>query len=346
MVIRVLDARDLPSSIVGTWSELQLAEPTLASPFFRPELTELVAAARPGVGVAALGDDGVFPFQRAALALGRPVGSRLSDHHGLVARPELELDPAELLRGCRLAAWEFDGALAAQRTFAAQHRLRRASPTIALMGGWDAYASSRRAVGSTILAECARKARRLASRLGPLRFEPHVGDPALLDLLVRWKRAQYARTGAVDIFGYGWVRDVVRRAHAATGTSFAGMLSALYAGGQPVALHLGLRSATVWHWWLPAYDPAEARDSPGSILLDRMARAAPELGLGMIDLGKGDALYKQRFANAAIEVASGVVTRSSLAATLLTVERTATGLLRRTPAQALANRAATRRRLR
>lgn len=346
MVIRVLDARQLPASVVEAWSQRQLAEPSLASPFFRPEFTQLVAAARDDVRVAVLGDEGLFPFQRGRLGVGLPVGSRLSDHHGLIADPELDVDVRTLLRACGLAAWEFDGLTAAQRAFAPYRRTRRASPTLELGEGWDAYAESRSAAGSTILAESARKAKRLERRAGPLRFEAHDPDPRLLELLVLWKAAQYERTGAVDIFGYAWVLDVVRRIHAADGAGFAGMLSVLYAGDDPVALHLGPRSASVWHWWLPAYDPALGKDSPGTILLERMARVARDLGLATIDLGKGDALYKSRFANGNVELATGVAGRPSVGTAYLAAERTANRLLWRTPMGAAAGRGVTRRRLR
>jgi CelD/BcsL family acetyltransferase involved in cellulose biosynthesis len=346
MVIRVLDGGALPASVVSDWSERQRSEPTLASPFFRPEFTQLVAACRAGVRVAVLDDIGLFPFQRGRLGVGYPVGSRLSDHHGLVAAPSADADAGELLRGTGLSAWEFDGALAVQRAFAPYRARLRQSPTLELGEGWDAYARSRAADGSSILAESARKARRLEKRLGPLRFEARVADAQTLELLLAWKSAQYARTGAVDIFRFAWVRDVVRRAHAIDAPAFAGVLSALYAGTTPVALHFGLRSASVWHWWLPAYDPAHARDSPGTILLERMARAAPELGLATIDLGKGDARYKSRFANGAVELATGVATRPSLGAAWLVGERRLNGLLRRVSAGGVASRGATRRRLR
>ena len=55
------------------------------------------------------------------------------------------------------------------------------------------------------------------------------------------------RTGALDIFTREWVLETVRRVHQASGECFGGVLSALYAGDDLVAAHLGLRSATVWH---------------------------------------------------------------------------------------------------
>jgi CelD/BcsL family acetyltransferase involved in cellulose biosynthesis len=344
--VRVLDARYLPGAIVDAWSDLQLSEPTLASPFFRPEFTRIVAAARNDVHVAVLEEDGFFPFQRSRFGVGRPVGSRLSDYHGLVASPESKVDAAKLLEECSLSTWEFDGLVAEQRSFRQFHRATRDSPIIDLAGGYEAYTTSRQEAGSSVLREAARKAKSLSRDLGRIRFEPHTSDPDILELLLAWKSAQYTRTGAVDIFGHAWVLDVIRHAHSSNTPHFAGLLSVLFAGDEPVAIHFGLRSASVWHWWLPAYDPARARYSPGILLLVAMARSAVELGVRAIDLGKGEALYKRRFANSSAAVAVGAVERPSVAAVWGRMERAANAILCRTPARGAVLRAATRRRLR
>lgn len=346
MVVRVLDGRHLPDGVIESWLTLHRAEPTLASPFFHPEFTRIVAATRADVHVAVLEDAGFFPFQRGRWGRGRPVGSRLSDFHGLVASPDSEVDAVALLRECDLAQWEFDGLVAAQRPFREFHARTRESPVIDLAGGFAAYAQSRRDARSSILAEAATKAERLARNVGPLRFEARVDDAALLELLLEWKSAQYRRTGALDIFRFAWVTDVLRRAAAVNRPDFGGILSVLYAGTRPVALHFGVRSASVWHWWFPVYDPLQAKYSPGILLLEQMSRAAGELGLQVIDLGKGDALYKTRFANGATELAAGRVQRPSVAAAASRAEDAAAAILYRTPLRASMLRAATRRRLR
>lgn len=346
MVIGVLNGQELPPSTLAAWAEMQLSEPTLASPFFRPEFTTLVASARRDVHVALLEGGAFFPFQRARMGIGRPVGSRLSDYHGLIAPPETEIDVETLLKRCRLATWEFDGVPSAQRAFTPFRRMVRSSPVIDLTSGYASYEASRRVAGSDVLADAARQAERLARSVGPVRFEPHVADPQVLERLLAWKSAQYDRTGAVDIFRFGWVSEVVRRAHATAEPAFAGLLSVLYAGDAPVAMHLGLRSASVWHYWLPAYDRSYAKYSPGIVLLTMMARAASDLGLTTIDLGKGDALYKRRFASGNVDLAAGVLRRPSPAAVAERIERASLRVLRRTPARAIAQRAITRWKLR
>jgi CelD/BcsL family acetyltransferase involved in cellulose biosynthesis len=89
---------------------------------------------------------------------------------------------------------------------------------------------------------------------------------------------------------------------------FGGLLTVLRAGNQPVALHLGLRSRTVWHYWTTAYEIAFARYSPGLVMLVEMIKSAESMGFKAIDLGKGDLRYKRRLRNFEVPLAEGTVT--------------------------------------
>lgn len=316
------------------WARVQEAEPSLASPFFRPEFTEIVAAVRDDVAVAVVRrDDDVtfFPFQRGRLGRGRPVGGRLSDYQGLVARGNPDLDAKTLLRACGLHGWDFDAVVAAQRTFEPFHRRVRSSPYLDLSRGFETFVAERAAARSDQVVDVQRQAERLTADVGPVRFETHVEDSTGLELLFRWKSDQYRRTGSLDIFTYPWVREVASRIQAARNEGFAGLLSMLYVSDQPVAAHLGMRSRSVWHYWLPAYDRRFAKYSPGLILLLRMAEAAGELGLPAIDLGKGDALYKSRLANANATLAEGSADVSSVGRVTGSSTRLARRIGQRTP---------------
>ena len=343
IVVGVVPGNRIPDADLDEWARIQEAEPSLASPFFRPEFTEIVGAVRSDVAVAvARGDDGdasFFPFQRSRFRRGRPVGGRLSDYQGLVARGDPELDAVTLIRDCDLRSWDFDAVVGTQSLFRPFQFRTRSSPCLDLSRGFAALVAERADAGSDQISDVQKQAERLAAELGPVRFEVHVGEPASLDLLLRWKSEQYRRTGAVDIFAYQWVREVVRRIHATRNEGFAGLLSVLYVSDEPVAAHLGLRSRSVWHYWLPAYDRRFARHSPGLILLLSMAEAAPGLGLGLLDLGKGDALYKSRVANAKVELGEGAVDASQAARITASAARLAKRLGQRTPlAQRLARR--------
>jgi CelD/BcsL family acetyltransferase involved in cellulose biosynthesis len=341
--VGVVAGNRLPDTDLDAWASVQEVEPSLASPFFRPEFTQIVGAARTDVDVAVIHDAGTdqifFPFQRTRFGRGRPVGGRLSDYHGIVARGDPALDAVTLVRSCGLQSWDFDAAVGTQSLFRPFRFRTRTSPCIDLSRGFAAFVDDRVGAGSDQVADVQKQVERIASDVGPVRFEVHVEDSASLELLLSWKSEQYRRTGAVDIFAYPWVREVVRRIHATRSRGFAGVLSMLFVSDEAVAAHLGLRSQTVWHYWLPAYDRRFSRYSPGLILLLKMAEAAPGLGLGQIDLGKGDALYKSRLANASVELSEGAVAASQVARIAGSAARLGKRLGARTPlARRLARR--------
>lgn len=319
MIVRVVEARSLTPHHIAQWSRIQASDTTLATPFLSPEFTQIVASVRDDVHVGVLQDDetivGLFPFQRGRWGSGRPVGWRISDYHGAVVEPGLSWSAKELIRDCGLKTWEFDHLIASQRPFEPFHRSRQESPVMAVSNGFEAYvAELREAGGGREIARVERRMRKLERDHGTLRFAVHVAEPEVLGTLVRWKREQYRQTGGVDILAHDWAHRVVERVHATQAPAFAGVLSALYAGDRIAALHMGLRSSSIWHYWFPTYDPDLARYSPGLVLLLKMAESAQSLGMRTIDLGKGDARYKRNLMNGSEALAEGLVELPSLAA--------------------------------
>lgn len=316
MTLSVIPASELTSDLCATWRRIQQANPDLKSPFFAPEFTRAVASVRRDVEVGVLEENGkvsgIFPFQRGNRFVGRPVGGILSDYQALVCASGFRFDPRELVKQCRLAAWDFDHVLSAQRCFAPFHRRHFVSPLMDVSQGYEAYAAGRREAGSEQIKKCGNLARRIEREVGPLRFVSHSGDLALLQNILGWKSQQYVASLKTDLFAIGWPRAVVERIHQTQTESCAGMLSLLYAGDRLVAGHFGMRSQHVWHYWFPAYGPEFAKYSPGLLLLLKMAEHAPTLGLRVIDLGMGMSLYKERLSNASVPLASGSVELPSL----------------------------------
>lgn len=335
MNVRVVPASSLSADEVSAWARIQEAEPSLASPFFRPEFTAAVAAVRDDAYVGVLEDAGqtigFFPFQRGRLPVGAPVGGDRSNYQGLVVAHGVEWDARALVRSCGLRVWRFHHLLADQRPFRPYHAQYSSSPYMDLTGGYDAYAAARRAAGSEVIAQTERKARKLEREVGAVRFEHHVADPDTLRLLMRLKSEQYRRTGVADRFAYSWNVELLERIHATQAGGFAGMLSVLYAGERLAAVHFGMRSRTVWHYWFPAYASELGAYSPGVILLLRMAQRAEGLGIRMIDLGKDDAVYKSRLMTDAIAVAQGSVLVPSVVASVHLMRDTAAGLTKKSP---------------
>lgn len=316
MRVAVLPASQLTDDHVRLWSAIQQSEPSLASPCFRPEFAQAVAAVRSDVSVGVLEDggqtSGFFPFQRSWGKAGRPVGDPLSDFQGIIAGNPCAWNAEELVRACGLTAWRFDHLLSDQQPFRPFHQVETLSPFVDLSRGFAAYEEDRCRAGSREIVRIRANVRAAQRQVGPLRFEFHTSDGRVFETLVRWKSEQYRGTGCTNVFALPWVLRLLERIRRQQGAMFAGVLSALYLGDRLAAVHLGMRSADVLHYWFPAYDPELGRHSPGRICLLEIAKAAAAQGVRRIDLGKGMEPYKSRLMSGAISLAEGIVECGSL----------------------------------
>ncbi|MFF4170975.1 GNAT family N-acetyltransferase [Streptomyces sp. NPDC001744] len=310
--VRIARPGELGAREIEAWRALRAGSGAPGNPFMEPEFALAVARVRPRSRVAVWweGDEpvGFFPYEKGPLGRGRALGYGVSDSQGAVLRPGLRPDARALLRHCGLASWEFDNLEAGQPVFAPAAADSFASPVIDVREGYAAYEALLRVRSPTFLRTTLAKERRLARRAdGGTRFVFDERDPAALRTLMEWKSAQYRRTGRRDRFAQEWITTLVRRLHERRTPGCSGVLSVLYAGERPVAAHFGLRSATVLSCWFPSYDPEFAKYSPGLVLHLRMAEAAAEAGIGTLDLGRGDAEYKDALKTGELTVYEGAV---------------------------------------
>jgi len=312
--ITVVRPGELGPGELERWRAMQHASPTLRNPFLSPEFTLAVGAARDTARVAVLQDGqqivGFFPHEWRGRFLGTAIGAGISDCQGMVHAPGLDWDPMELVRACRLPVWEFDHLLADQAPFARYHTGCVGSPVMDLSGGFPEYLAGRAKATNGSIADIRRKTRKLEREIGPLRFEYQTSDAGSLQRVMDWKSAQYHRTRAVDQFRTPWVIAAVTELYAARTAQCRGTLSMLYAGERPVAAHFGIRSESVLSYWFPAYDMQYARYSAGLALLLRMAESAAAEGIDHIDLGRGQARYKDGLKTHELPIAAGRVSAS------------------------------------
>jgi CelD/BcsL family acetyltransferase involved in cellulose biosynthesis len=292
---------------------------SLANPFLCPEFAIAVDNFRSGARVAVLADGpvivGFFPFERRRLGIGVPIGAGLNDCEGLVHAPAVEWDSRELLRACKLAAWQFDHLVEGQRPFEQYAVAVAPSPVIDLTNGFAAYQKELRVKSPQFCNDLARKARKLQREVGELRFVVDSRDIVGLRMLMGWKSDQYRRSGRVDNFGRPWIVGLIDYLFSTHSDQFGGLLSVLYAGKTPVAGHFGLRYGHVLAHWFPAYDAHFGRQSPGLIQHLRMAEETAALGVHLIDMGKGSGRYKQTLKSHDLLVAQGMAVRGAFAST-------------------------------
>ncbi|MFE7778054.1 GNAT family N-acetyltransferase [Streptomyces sp. NPDC057445] len=326
MRIRVVKPGELDEGEAEAWRELRAKSGAPANPFMEPEFTLAVGGVRPAARVAVIEDGGVpagfFPFEKGPLGHGRAIGLGVSDCQGAVLRPGLRLGSRELLRACSLSAWEFDNLEDGQTLFVRDGVEEFGSPVIDVGEGYTAYEELLRARSPKFHRTTTAKERKLGRATGDeVRFVFDERAPAALRTLMEWKSAQYRRTGRRDRFAQEWISTLVRRLHETRAPGCSGVLSVLYAADRPVAAHFGLRSRTVLSCWFPSYDTEFAKYSPGLILHLRMAEAAAAEGIGMLDLGRGAAEYKDALKTGELRVHEGSSTRPGARAALYRLSR-------------------------
>jgi CelD/BcsL family acetyltransferase involved in cellulose biosynthesis len=344
MDVTVARAAELTAVQRSQWAAFQAADAGLASPFFHPEFTMAVASVRDDVHVAVIEDGGAIagflPFQRGRRPVGAPVGGARSNYHGVIAADGAGWDGAELVRKAGLRIWDFHHLPVSQPGFTRFHASTGESYCVDVSDGFAAYAANRRQGGSRMVRRVREKMRRLERDVGPLRLEPHIGDAEVLHMVMRWKSDQYRRTGHVDNFAVDWNVRLLERLQRTDVDGFGGMLVGLYAGDTLAAVDMGLRCNHVFHSWFPAYNDQLARYSPGLVQFLLLLEQAEALGLGLIDLGKDHALYKERLATHLVPLAQGSVLVPSATASARRARRAVEGAVTRTPLVAPARRAA------
>lgn len=281
------------------------------TPFLHPEFTKAVAAIRGDVEVAMLRQNkeivGFFPFQRGTWNIGKPVGGRLSSYQGLVVRDDIEWSAEEVIRGCKLAAWNFDQLDLSQVPFERHAKLIEGAAYLDLSEGYDAYRESRRSTGSQRIIKTESLARKLEREAGPVRFEFHSHDFALVKTLMGWKSAQFRETGLEDVFAHSWTGRLLETLLERHSPTFAPAISALYAGDRPVAISYALRTKRVLHGMFIGFDREFSKYSPGLVLLLSIAKEAAQSGIQRFQLGSGGDHYKQSLASGETRVAAGSV---------------------------------------
>jgi len=307
----------LSPELFDLWEGMHDADGGPSGPFLHPAYVRAAAGVRAGVEVGIITERdeivGFLPFRRSLLGVGGPVGSRLCDVAGALIRPFAAWDPVSFIRAARLRTLRLPNVPCSSGAFARFQRGDAEAPVMDLSGGFEAYRASRLASGSSFLSQLERKARKLEREQGPLRFEWHTTNDGVFATLLRWKAAQRRQTRTPDVLRLPWARALLERVRRQESAGFAGVLSAFYAGDTLAAVHFGMRTRHVLHYWVPAYSEELARYSPGVLALVELARAAAERGIQRIDLGSGDERYKLQAATGSVAMKSTTVSTSPAA---------------------------------
>lgn len=298
--VEALPIDAVPPELLAEWAELAIQGECPPGPFLHPAYARSVGEVRPDVEVAILREGGnavgFLPYQRSPFGVGVVVGGRLCDQSGAVQRPGVSWNSAELPRTVGLRLLRLSNVRTNVFDLGPHLGSPRPAPFIDLTGGFESYRRASVDSGSSFVKQIKCKAGRLERDHGALRFEWHTTEESALATLLSWKAHQRKATRTPNVLDLPWARALIERLHGLAEPGFAGVLSALYVGDTLAAAHFGLRTDRVLHYWIPAYNEAFSRYSPGLICLMQMARAAAERGVERLDLGPGDERYKGRVA--------------------------------------------------
>lgn len=162
----------------------------------------------------------------------------------------------------------------------------RTHPTFA------AFEEDWKARGAVKPNDSARQRRRIERELGPLSFHFDDPRPEVFDACITWKSAQYRASGYQDMFAdpknIALFRRLREKGHL--------LVSSLSAGPTLLAVHFGGTNDGRLGSWIPAYDVAFQKYSPGRLLLEDMLKASHARGDVEFDFLIGNESYKFQFA--------------------------------------------------
>ncbi len=335
MRVEIVRVRELGTSEIARWRELQAQTPTLSSPFFTPDYVLLIASVRPDVRVAIVQADGVikgfFALQSSFGSAGLPVGAPISDCQGIVGEPDFPFCPSALCRPLDVARFDFTHVPSDQAAFAPYVQSATASWFADLTSGGAPYFAEVKRRHRNFLYQLARVRRKLTREIEDFVFTAESRDVSHLETLLAWKTQQLADTNQPLVWRRPWVRNAMLRSLRETNPYFGGALFTLTLKGKLIAANFCLRSDTVLHGMLMAHDREYEPYSPGVQLMRCLLEWAAASGFQEVDFGVGDQLYKRQFGTHQRTTMAGWVGRPSLASLVKASQHAVRGQIERIP---------------
>ena len=299
MDLEVVRPSALSPEDLARWSALQAGDAALDTPFLSPGWALAVERAQSEADVQAVvvrdqGEAKGFFTARVDRSTAMPVGAPMNDYQGLVAAPDLQLDPRELVDALGVSRLDFTHMMGEQSWFADHVRGQAASYLVEVPEGYAAYAEARRAAGSGVLKDIDKRRRKVEREAGPVTLAAHSRSTAAFERLIDWKRGQYRATGQTDIFETPWTLQLVCDLFEGRDPDFGGVLFTLHIGDQLAAAQFNLRGRSTIHAWIIAHDDAFERFSPGLMLFGEILRWMDDSPYRTLDLGAGDYRFKQQ----------------------------------------------------
>lgn len=284
------------------------AHPDFNLPLLGPDFAKAVGLVREDARVAILRDNdtavGFLPHHRRPGGASWAIGAPFSDYHALVS--DRRLPAGEALAAADLGSWRFTSLIDPFNSFEGQVSERHDGFVMAFESGAEAYLEALRAASAKRFKNYRRLEHKMARELGEVTVRAPDTSLVAFERLIAWKREQLARTGVHDFLGPTWTRALMRSLFETRTGEFQGLMINLYAGGELIAGHFGVRLGDRYHPWIASTHPDMGAWSPGQVFLLRAIGAMPSLNLTSYDLGPSHDHYKRPFSLALRPVGAGV----------------------------------------
>lgn len=265
---RIVTPDALSDAHRAVWDAFRSANGRLDHPYFDWRYTQACAGV-PGASVAVFeraGETvGFFPFQRRGRLI-QPLGSPLTDYHGVIAAPGEAIGPIEAAQALggslRVGGWM-------SADVAATGFVRRERMAADVSGGSAALGDWLQQRNPKFAKNLRRQQRAFERDFGAPVFAFDDQEPGLLDWVLDQKRDQYRRTRRHDVFACGWTAELLRRLRETrleTGGYGLRISTLRTAEGRLAAAEAGLDDGRTLHLWFPVYDAAFAKYGPGVLL--------------------------------------------------------------------------------
>ncbi len=311
MRVEVIQINALSDSLKQDWLRIQASNPSFAGPFFHPELFLTVAKYYPDLYLAILYKDnivsGFLPFKKDHRNLvAKPI--RFCNYEGIISSPEQYWDMNLILKLMGLRSWEFDAMVNFKNisSIRGEHKPSN-SFNIDLTCGLEEYwnfIKNKKIELKTLIT----KQRSLENKVGALRFVASCDEIEVLYQFVKWISDRYKHDAA-------WLKEttsVLELIYQLKDPLFKGILSALYAGDELLAVNFALRCHEKLGGIFMAFNPNFPKYSVGIILLHELINNHKALGYNIYDLGPGNYQYKQDYSNRIVPIIEGDIRIDSL----------------------------------
>lgn len=282
------------------WDNLHALQP-FASPFTHPQFTRCLSHVRPKDTYVAIAHnngciEGFLPFQQLTKRSIAPVAELLNDYQAPIIKPHSQWKADDWWRSTSCHWYSYNHMPNQHQGFLRYSPISTTSPIIDTTGPYEHYLdllkSYRGKLPSSLTRTDKSKRNKLVSEVGEIQFIADCHDEAVYQELILHKRKQYVQTGANDIFATSWIVEFLDILRQQQDENFKGRLSVLMAADKPVAMHFGIATPPVWHYWFPTYNDDFGSYSVGILLLIEMIKTAGSETTQCIDLGRGDQRYK------------------------------------------------------